>query len=42
MNGHDVADEWLRYASELSPDEEMVKIAIQKAQLVYDFCLKKI
>jgi len=32
----------VRYPNELSPDEEMVKLAINKAQQVYDFCLKKI
>jgi hypothetical protein len=30
-----------RYPDELSPDEEMVKLAINKAQQVYDFCVKK-
>ena len=30
-----------RYPDELSPDENMVKLAISKAQQVYDFCLSK-
>ena len=32
----------VRYPNELSPDEEMVKLAITEAQQVYDFCLSKI
>jgi len=32
----------VRYPNELSPDEEMVKLAIDKAQQVYNFCIKKI
>ena len=39
LNSYGVA---VRYPNELSPDEEMVKLAINKAQQVYDFCLKKI
>ena len=31
-----------RYPDELSPDENMVMLAISKAQQVYDFCLSKI
>jgi len=31
-----------RYPDELVPDENMVKIAIQNAQQVYDFCISKI
>ncbi|MDR3020143.1 MAG: HEPN domain-containing protein [Treponema sp.] len=31
-----------RYPDELSPDENMVKLAINKAQQVYDFCILKI
>ena len=30
-----------RYPDELSPDENMVKLAISKAQQVYDFCTSK-
>jgi HEPN domain-containing protein len=30
-----------RYPDELSPDENMVKIAIHEAQQVYDFCMAK-
>jgi len=32
----------VRYPSELSPNEEMVKTVIEKAQCVYNFCLVKI
>jgi len=32
----------VRYPNELSPNEEMVNIAIHEAQNVYDFCLNKI
>jgi HEPN domain-containing protein len=31
-----------RYPDELSPDENIAKIAIEKAQIVYDFCAAKI
>ena len=32
----------IRYPNELSPNEEMVKNAIYKAQQVFDFCIAKI
>ena len=32
----------VRYPNELSPDEEMAKLAINKAQVVYNFCIRKI
>jgi len=32
----------VRYPNELSPNEEMVKVALHEAQKVYDFCLNKI
>jgi HEPN domain-containing protein len=38
LNPYGVA---VRYPDELSPDEEMVKIAINDAQQVYDFCVGK-
>lgn len=31
----------VRYPNELSPNEDMVKIAIDDARQIYDFCLKK-
>jgi len=31
----------VRYPDELAPNDEMVKIAIDKAQQVYDFCIKR-
>ena len=36
LNPYGVA---VRYPDELSPDEEMVKLAINEAQQVYDFCV---
>jgi HEPN domain-containing protein len=30
-----------RYPNELSPDENMVKLALHEAQQVYDFCITK-
>ena len=39
LNPYSVA---VRYPNELSPDENMVKIAIVNAQDVYDFCAGKI
>ena len=30
-----------RYPDELAPDENMAKIAIHKAQQIYDFCISK-
>ena len=50
MSAHNIANEWFRYANndwtvrypdELSPNEEMVKLAINEARQVYDFCLNK-
>ena len=38
LNPYGVA---IRYPNELSPNEEMVKLAINKAQQVYDFCMIK-
>jgi len=38
LNPYGVA---VRYPDELSPDEEMVKLAINEAQQVYDFCSDK-
>jgi len=39
LNPYGVA---VRYPNELSPNEDMVKLAIVKAQEVYDFCADKI
>ena len=39
LNPYGVA---VRYPNELSPNEDMVKFAITKAQQVYDFCIGKI
>lgn len=39
LNPYGVA---VRYPNELSPNEEMVKIAIREAQIIYDFCFNKI
>ena len=39
LNPYGVA---VRYPNELSPTEDMVKLAITKAQQVYDFCTGKI
>ena len=38
LNPYGVA---VRYPDELSPDEGMVKLAINEAQQVYDFCVNK-
>ena len=39
LNPYGVA---VRYPNELSPNEEMVELAISKTQQVYNFCLSKI